>query len=532
MVFPDVIHAESRRQVELRGCTVRLGGSSFALLARSAIVAGVLVGTTQARADALDSSQVLYEGTTVRTYRMDFYRTDWSSALDSLWKSDSGYLPARFSDGERILDSVGVRYKGNSSYTLAGNSPKKPFKIKFNEYRSQTYFGAKVLNFSNGIGDPTFLREKIAYDIARTLLPAPRASFVDLVVGADTLGLYTQVEQVDKTYLKRWFPKAGGDLFKAGDDGAPLKWLGEDTALLGAYEHKTNEAENDHRGLLGLLAALDRDSGRTFCVDWRRWIDADNVGKILAFNMVLSNFDSYTGSGRNYYLYQETDSSAFTLLPWDVNLAFGGYSNGWNVTSQDLLAVSNLSDRPLMRQVVACDTLRWRYLYWVKVLVEGAASADSVQEAIARSAPVVRPHVVADRNKFYPATAFESNLASNYKPSPSTTIPGLRSFSQSRNAVLAQQVASYLPEGYQANALGLQPRIASAGPALVRSGGGWKILGMGSGPMRLEILSPSGRLFASREVSVPDQIQSLPSGLWLVRLRGQNQSVSLLVSNF
>ena len=56
-------------------------------------------------------------------------------------KADSGYLPARFSDGESTLDSVGVRYKGNSSFTLAGNNPKKQFKIGFNEFRFQTGCG-------------------------------------------------------------------------------------------------------------------------------------------------------------------------------------------------------------------------------------------------------------------------------------------------------------------------------------------------------------------------------------------------------
>jgi len=92
-----------------------------------------------------------------------------------------------------------VRYKGNSSYIASGSSPKKPLKIKFNEFVSgQKYYGIKVLNFSNGYGDPSFLREKIAYDISQKYMPSPRSAFAAITIGSEFIGLYTQVEQVNE----------------------------------------------------------------------------------------------------------------------------------------------------------------------------------------------------------------------------------------------------------------------------------------------------------------------------------------------
>jgi len=72
--------------------------------------------------------------------------------------------------------SVGVRYKGNSSYGLAD---KKSMKIDFNEYVSgQKYHGMKKININNGFNDPTLLREKVFFDFCQDQgVLAPRAVF-------------------------------------------------------------------------------------------------------------------------------------------------------------------------------------------------------------------------------------------------------------------------------------------------------------------------------------------------------------------
>ncbi len=133
-----------------------------------------------------DSSNVIFDDSKVHEYTLTFYDTDYATKLEANYFNDAGYLPAKFSDGTITLDSVGVRYKGNSSYNAASSSPKKPLKIKFNEFISgQKYYGIKVLNFSNGYGDPTFLREKIAYDISSKYIPSPRSSFAAITIGSD-----------------------------------------------------------------------------------------------------------------------------------------------------------------------------------------------------------------------------------------------------------------------------------------------------------------------------------------------------------
>jgi spore coat protein CotH len=103
--------------------------------------------------------------------------------------------------GVTTINEVGVRLKGNSSYSHPGN--KKAFKIDFNEFISgQNYDGLKKLNFSNGFKDPTLMREKIFLNLCREAGdPAPRANFANVYFNGTLWGFYTAVEQIDDQFL-------------------------------------------------------------------------------------------------------------------------------------------------------------------------------------------------------------------------------------------------------------------------------------------------------------------------------------------
>src|SRR5205085_8540756 len=54
-------------------------------------------------------------------------------------------------------------------------------------------------------------------------------------------------------------------------------------------------------------------------------IDMDRMMWMLAFNTVSVNLDSYTGVFcQNYYLYKD-NTNRFNPIPWDLNMAFGGF---------------------------------------------------------------------------------------------------------------------------------------------------------------------------------------------------------------
>ncbi|MDD4857228.1 MAG: CotH kinase family protein [Candidatus Krumholzibacteria bacterium] len=389
-----------------------------------------------------DPSLLIFDDTKVHNFYLHFYISDWADTLKYNKENGERYMPAQLTCDAIVLDSIGVRYKGNSSYTLSANTPKKPFKFNFDKYvDGQTFFGLDELNLSNCVKDPSFMRETIAYRIARHYLPAPRTGYANLYVDGELIGFYILVEEVDKKFLDRHFSNNGFNLYKASDDGATLKYRGEDKSeYKGELELKTNEDADDWSGLIEMIDELNNASAEDFASTMQDYLNLDSCIRNLALTMVLSHFDSYTGSGRNFYLYDAQDSAKFSMIPWDVNESFGVYSNNWDAITQDVIDISNLEDRPLNRRILENDSLRSVYLGFIADMIGGPASYDSVAAAADAIKPLIDGYVQADVNKFYGYQDFVDNVESDVYIDMAQLVPGVKSFSQERNANLATQL--------------------------------------------------------------------------------------------
>ena len=114
------------------------------------------------------SSQNLYSDTTMLEFRIEFSQSDWRTMLKNNVVTETDVPATLIVKGVRY-DSIGIRYKGNSSYNTP--SDKKPFNISMDSYKpEQLLWGYKTLNLNNCFKDPTFVREKIAYDLATKYL--------------------------------------------------------------------------------------------------------------------------------------------------------------------------------------------------------------------------------------------------------------------------------------------------------------------------------------------------------------------------
>ena len=155
----------------------------------------------------------LFYSPTIHTVKLYFSQPGWWDSLVYYKPLDIKMLANVEIDGNYI-DSIGVQFKGNSSYN--GPGVKKPFKIDFNEYVSgQNYDGLKTINLNNNFNDPTLLREKIFLDFCLAAgIPAPRCTYANLYLNDTLWGLYSLVEQVNKTFLEDRYFNDAGNLFK------------------------------------------------------------------------------------------------------------------------------------------------------------------------------------------------------------------------------------------------------------------------------------------------------------------------------
>lgn len=371
---------------------------------------------------------------------------DW----DKLPQRPFSYVPARFECGAVRIEKVGVRVKGNSSASTRGE--RKSFKIDFDRFdRKADFHGLSKINLHNGFKDPTMMREKLAYDLFREAgVPASRVGFAQLYVTVPgrykrkLLGLYSNVEQVNGAFLKDRFQDPSGTLWK-GEGGANLRYLGDDPEPYGGYEIKRNEDRGDFSPLIAFVKALGGIPDSRFKPDIEKVLDVDAFLAYMAVNTLLSNLDSPAGSGHNFYLYHEPTSGRFTLVPWDLNEAFGHFRQG-SVRDMETLNIAEpySGDKILFRRILAVDDYKYRYGdIMVKLMKEGFSPA-RMNAKIEKLRRLIGKAVKQDRLSPYSfedfQTSLERDLTGRGRAHMGGAI-GLKSFVKNRCASVKAQMA-------------------------------------------------------------------------------------------
>jgi len=203
----------------------------------------------------------LFDGDAVHEIHLTFHQADWWDQLVANFEGveDPEYIPAEFDWADTHFDSIGVRFKGNSSY-WSYPGVKKSFKLDIDRYvDGQELEGLDKLNLNNQFMDPSFVREVCAYELSEAAgLASCRTNYAALTINGEYWGLYVIVEQVDQEFLESRFGSSeDGNLWK-GDPHGSLEYMGPyDWDYYGAYELKTNEDANDWSALVDLAEADD-----------------------------------------------------------------------------------------------------------------------------------------------------------------------------------------------------------------------------------------------------------------------------------
>ncbi len=278
------------------------------------------------------SGNLLFDDTQLHEIKLSFSESAYWDTLSSYYlafRSFSGadipYLAAKVNIDGHTLDSIGVRLRGKSSYGYATEF-KKPFKLDLNEFvNGQHYNGIKKVNLHNGACDPSMLRDFIAYDVMRTAgVKAPRVAHCKLYINEIYWGVYTMIEQIDKTFVEDNFSSGKGDLYK-NNDWSSLEWLGSEVApYQEIFEKKTNETE-EWTNFIEFIDVVNNTPDAEFASAIQKVFNVDNYLKILAVDVALDNWDSYIVNRRNWYLYHNPTTDLFEWIPWDYNLSMGGF---------------------------------------------------------------------------------------------------------------------------------------------------------------------------------------------------------------
>ncbi|MCK4663353.1 MAG: CotH kinase family protein [Bacteroidales bacterium] len=370
-------------------------------------------------------AQNIYDINTVKTIYLNFYEKNWDDILDTykINNCDDRVLADLIIDGE-LYDSVGVRFKGNSSYHP--HREKNPFNIKIDYINDKDINGYTTLKLSNMFKDPSCLREVLSYEVLRNYMPAPQANYVVLYINDNLHGLYTNVESVNKSFVKKHFGSKDNSFFKCdpititGEPeppplgclpvmgiSSPLIFMGDDTICYEqSYDIKSDFGWIKLRNLIFELNINPTSVNQL--------LDVDKVLWMLAFNNIFVNLDSYSGSGHNYYIYEDAHNRFNTII-WDLNENLGVFSNGLNYGEMFYLdPFYNFNDkRPLIKNILEIPDYQKKYFAHYRTIINEFVANEAMINRAIELQNMIDTYVANDANLLYTYTDFIENLNEN-----------------------------------------------------------------------------------------------------------------------
>lgn len=337
---------------------------AIVLLAVMLLVSCLLPRFAQATGGVAQTYEQALFGTDLITVDIQIAEDDWQDMLENALEEE--YHVANVTINGQTFENVGIRTKGNTSLSqvASSDSDRYSFKIEFDHYQDgQTCWGLDKLVLNNLISDATYLKEYFVYDMFAFLdMPASDYGMAEITVNGEPWGIYLALEGVEESFLTRNFGTSAGLLYKPenmggggpggmmGGGGSDLQYTDDD---LDSYEtiwegEVMDTDDADHERVVEALQKISEGdlSG----------LDVDLMCKYMAVQTFVVNLDSLSGNmAHNYYLYEKDGKLA--LLPWDYNLAFGGFQSGdassvINFPIDTPVSGVTLEDRPIFAAIL------------------------------------------------------------------------------------------------------------------------------------------------------------------------------------
>lgn len=144
-------------------------------------------------------------------------------------------------------------------------------------------------------------------------------------------------------------------------------------------------------------------------------VNIDEVIRYFVVHNFVCNFDSYTGSMiHNYYLYEE--DGQLSMIPWDYNLAFGGFQGVSDATSlvnypiDSPVSSGTVDSRPMLAWIFSNDEYTELYHKYFAEFIETYFDSGYFSEMIDSVEEMIAPFVESDATKFCTYEEFQTGV--------------------------------------------------------------------------------------------------------------------------
>lgn len=204
----------------------------------------------------------------------------------------------------------------------------------------------------------------------------------------------------------------GGGMGSMGSSDVSLSYTDDDyDSYSNIFENaKTDITDADKDRLIESLRQLNAGENIESVVD------VDEVIRYFVVHNFVCNFDSYTGSMiHNYYLYEEDGQLA--MIPWDYNLAFGGFQGAQDATAlvnypiDTPVSGGTVESRPMLAWIFADAEYTELYHQYFGQFIAEYFESGYFEQMMEQTRTLIAPYVAKDPTKFCTYEAFETGIA-------------------------------------------------------------------------------------------------------------------------
>ena len=371
----------------------------------------------------------------------------WKDMLENASKEE--YISADVVINGEKISTVGIRPKGNSSLNMVASdetTDRFSFKIDFDQYiDGQNLYGLKKLALNNMIGDASYMKEYLSYDLISEIgVNTPAYSFANITLNGQPWGLYLAVEVLEEDFLSRYYGSDYGNLYKPestmggmekpdgmqappneqaipdanssatekapftktpmtskSSNGTNLVYNGDALEnYSGIFDNVVTKSttEKDFNKVVDMIKALDKGE------DLEKYLNVDEILRYFAANTFLVNLDHYAGTMKhNYYLYE--NDGIFEILPWDYNLSFGAFQHG---SASEIINfpidkpfTDSAENTPLIAKLLEVDEYKEIYHKYLLEIVQNYIQDGKFENKINSLDKLISEYVINDKTAFF-----------------------------------------------------------------------------------------------------------------------------------
>ncbi|MFD0678763.1 MULTISPECIES: CotH kinase family protein [unclassified Paenibacillus] len=287
---------------------------------------------------------------------------------------------------------VKLRYRGGHTREY----PKKSYEII---YKGRTY------HYNAEYDDPSMIRNALSFQFFQWIgVPSPKTRYCLLKINGQSLGVYLEIEAVDKLFFRqRGIPVQS--LFYAGNDSANFGLYNPDSqskkaSLFQGYERVIGKQADVNR-LKSFILKINTLKGKELGRYLDQRLDIDNYLRWLAGAVFTGNYD---GFDQNYAIYLHQTRLKYRMIPWDYEGTWGRNCFGKQIGS-DLVKVTGYNE--LTKKLLAFPLIRKKYKLLLNHILKRHFTVKKIMPAAKLMTRHIAPHIHSDLTRKWSLSVFD-----------------------------------------------------------------------------------------------------------------------------